>query len=85
MFISEDNPHLTSRFCGVLLGLTTISKMKWIYVPIHFFFFLFFYHAIIIIILIFIIVVVVVVVRSASKDSWFKPIEGRFKCNKAGI
>jgi len=27
MFISEDNPHLTSRFCGVMLGSTTIFNM----------------------------------------------------------
>ncbi|AES76790.1 hypothetical protein MTR_6g087100 [Medicago truncatula] len=27
MFISGGNPHLTSRFCGVVLGPTTISKM----------------------------------------------------------
>ncbi|RHN60197.1 hypothetical protein MtrunA17_Chr4g0022961 [Medicago truncatula] len=27
MFISGDNFHLTSRFCGVVLGPTTISKM----------------------------------------------------------
>jgi len=28
MFISVGNPHLTSRFCGVVLGPTTISKMN---------------------------------------------------------
>jgi hypothetical protein len=27
VFISGGNPHLTSRFCGVVLGLTMISKM----------------------------------------------------------
>jgi len=27
VFISGGNPHLTSRFCGVVLGPTTISKM----------------------------------------------------------
>jgi len=27
MFISEGNSHLTSRFCEVELGPTTISKM----------------------------------------------------------
>jgi len=27
MFISWGNPHLTSRFCQVVLGPTTISKM----------------------------------------------------------
>jgi len=26
VFISGGNPHLTSRFCGVVLGPTTISK-----------------------------------------------------------
>jgi len=26
MFISGENPHRTSRFCGVVLGPTTISK-----------------------------------------------------------
>jgi len=25
VFISGGNPHLTSRFCGVVLGPTTIS------------------------------------------------------------
>jgi len=28
-FISGSNPHLTSRFCGVVLGPTTISKKIW--------------------------------------------------------
>jgi len=27
VFISGGNPHLTSQFCGVVLGPTTISKM----------------------------------------------------------
>ncbi|AES76280.2 hypothetical protein MTR_6g074890 [Medicago truncatula] len=27
LFISGGNPHLTSRFCGVVLGPTTISNM----------------------------------------------------------
>jgi len=27
VFISGGNPHLTSRFCEVVLGPTTISKM----------------------------------------------------------
>jgi len=27
VFISGGNPHLTSWFCGVVLGPTTISKM----------------------------------------------------------
>jgi len=27
VFISGSNPHLTSRFCGVVLGPTMISKM----------------------------------------------------------
>jgi hypothetical protein len=27
LFISGGNPHLTSRFCGVMLGSTTISKI----------------------------------------------------------
>ena len=27
LFISRGNPHLTSRFCGVVLGPTTISNM----------------------------------------------------------
>ncbi|AES98012.1 hypothetical protein MTR_5g063070 [Medicago truncatula] len=26
-FISGDNPHLTSWFCGIMLGPTTISKV----------------------------------------------------------
>ena len=33
LFISGGNPHLTSRFCGVVLGPTTISKM--VSEPLH--------------------------------------------------